>query len=180
MQALIDATQSGAIDVTIGLVVSNRRKAYGQKRAEKARILSLYFPLKPYREKDLSRQAYDGHLAAFLAPYYPDLIVLAGWMHVLSPAFLDHFPGKVINIHPALQGEFPGIHAIERAHEAFRQGKITHTGVMVHWVVPEVDAGSVIVSEKVPIYEFDKLIDLEMRMHRVEHRLIIDAINCCI
>jgi len=102
--------------------------------------------------------------------------VLAGWMHVLSPAFLDRFPGRVLNLHPALPGQFAGTHAIQRAYEAFQRGEINHTGVMVHWVAPEVDAGPVAASAEVPIYPSDSLDDLETRIHAVEHQLLVQAI----
>ena len=98
-------------------------------------------------------------------------------MHVLSPAFLDRFPMKVLNLHPALPGQFPGTHAIERAHEAFQRGEIDRTGVMVHWVVPEVDAGPVVARAEVPIYPTDSLDDLEARIHAMEHQLLVKAIR---
>lgn len=106
-----------------------------------------------------------------------DLVVLAGWMLILSPAFLDRFPGRIINLHPALPGQFPGAHAIERAYEAFQQGQIEQTGVMVHRVIPEIDVGPVIVTAQVPIKAGDTLADLETRVHAVEHRLIVEAIR---
>jgi len=169
LQVLIDAE----LDAKIVLVVSNRHKAYGLKRAYKSNIPTL---CSPYR-KGHSREIYEADLAAQVASYWPDLIILAGWMHVLSSVFLDRFPDKVINLHPALPGQFPGTNAIERAYKAFKQGEISHTGVMVHWVVPKIDAGNVIVSERVPIYEDDKVTDLEMRTHHAEHRLIIEAVK---
>ena len=158
------------------LVVSNRKAAYGLVRAERAGVPTLYFPLKPYRDAGLSREQYDADLAERVAAYKPDLIVLAGWMHILSPAFLDRFPNRVINLHPALPGMFPGTHAIERAFEAFRRGEITHSGCMVHYAVPEVDAGPVIVQAEVPINDTDTLETFEERMHTTEHRLIVEAI----
>ena len=180
LQAIIDAVQAGELDAEIVVVVSNRKAAYGLMRAEEAGIPTLYFPLKPYRDAGRSREEYDADLAGRVAAYEPDLIVLVGWMHVLSPAFLDRFPNRVINLHPALPGQFPGTHAIQRAYEAFQRGEIDHTGVMVHYVVPEVDAGPVIISEKVPIYPSDTLDDLEARIHKTEHRLIVEAIRRCI
>ncbi|HEY63944.1 MAG TPA: phosphoribosylglycinamide formyltransferase [Caldilineae bacterium] len=180
LQAIIDAVQAGELDAEIVVVVSNRKAAYGLVRAERAGIPTLYFPLKPYRDAGRSREEYDADLAERVAAYEPDLIVLAGWMHVLSPAFLDRFPNRVINLHPALPGQFPGTHAIQRAYEAFLRGEIDHTGVMMHYVVPEVDAGPVIISEEVPIYPSDTLDDLEARIHEVEHRLIVEAIRRCI
>ncbi len=96
-------------------------------------------------------------------------------MHVLSKAFLDQFPQRVINLHPALPGQFPGTHAIERAFEAFQQGDILHSGCMVHYAIPEVDAGAVIAQQVVPLYHTDALTDFEARMHAAEHELIVRA-----
>jgi len=176
LQAIIDAITSGKLDARIAVVASNRRAAYGLTRAERAGIPTLYFPLKPYTDAGRPRAEYDADLAARVAAFAPDLVVLAGWMHVLSPAFLDRFPGRVLNLHPALPGQFAGAHAIQRAFEAFQRGEIDHTGVMVHWVVPEVDAGPVVASAEAPIFPGDTLEDLEARIHAVEHRLLVDAI----
>lgn len=177
LQALIDAVQAGELAAEIVAVISNRRAAYGLKRAEQAGIPTCYFPLKPYRDARRSREAYDADLAAHVLTYKPDVIVLAGWMHILSPTFLDHFPRQVLNLHPALPGQFAGTHAIERAYEAFQQGEIKYTGVMVHWVVPEVDAGPIIVTEQVPIYAADAVGDLAARIHATEHRLLVEALQ---
>lgn len=177
LQAIIDATRAGALDAVIAVVVSNRREAFGLTRAWQADIPTLYFPLKPYRDAGRSREEYDADLAQRVAAYAPDLVVLAGWMHVFTAAFLDRFPQRVINLHPALPGQFAGTHAIARAFAAFQRGEIDHTGVMVHWVIPDVDAGPVIASEVVPIYPTDTLDDLEARIHAVEHRLLVDAIR---
>ncbi len=177
LQAIIDATETGVLEAQIEAVVSNRRAAYGLTRAEQAGISTLYFPLKPYRESGRSREDYEADLADRIAAYQPDLLVLVGWMHVLGPAFLDRFPGRVLNLHPALPGQFPGTHAIQRAYEAFQRNEIKHTGVMVHWVVPEVDAGLVVAKAEVPIYATDSLDDLETRIHATEHRLIVEAIR---
>ena len=163
LQAILDAIQSGVLDVRIEVVISNRKDAFGLIRAEQAGVSTLYFALKPYTDSNRPRADYDADLAEMVAGYHPDLIVLAGWMHVLSPAFLDRFPMKVLNLHPALPGQFPGTHAIQRAYEAFQRGEIDQTGVMVHWVVPEVDAGPVVASAEVPIYPTDSLDDLEAR-----------------
>lgn len=178
LQAIIDATESGRLpDTRVVVVVSNRKAARGLLRAQRHGIPTIYHPLLPYRKAGKSRQEYDADLAALLKPYKPDLIVQAGWMHILSDAFLRHFPGKVVNIHPALPGTFPGMHAIERAYEAYQRGEITHTGVMVHWVPDEgVDEGPVILQRQVPIYPDDTLEDLETRIHAVEHELYPEAI----
>jgi folate-dependent phosphoribosylglycinamide formyltransferase PurN len=102
---------------------------------------------------------------------------MVGWMHVLSSVFLNQFPHQVINLHPALPDTFPGTDAIQRAYEAYRHGDISYSGCMVHYAVPEVDAGPVIVQQEVPIYPHDTLEQFEQRMHAAEHRLIVEAIR---
>lgn len=175
LQALINAVQQKVLLAEIVLVVANRRAAYGLVRAAEAGISTLYFPLKPYKDRGLGREQYDADLGAQIQAYRPDLIVLAGWMHVLSPAFLAHFPGQVINLHPALPGQFVGTQAIERAFAAFQRGEIETSGCMVHYVIPEVDAGPVIATAVVPLFPSDDLTTFAGRMHEAEHKLIVAA-----
>lgn len=177
LQALIDAVGNGTLHGNIVLVVSNRRKAFGLTRAEQASIETLYFPLKPYRDSAAPdfRARYDVDLARAIEPYAPDVIVLAGWMHILSPAFLDRFPDRVINLHPALPGQFAGTHAIERTFAAFQNGETAEGGCMVHYAIPEIDAGAVIVQEAVPIRPNDTLESFAKRVHEAEHRIIVVA-----
>lgn len=177
LQAILDAVAMGKLAAEPVLVVSNRKGAYGLVRAEKTAVSTLYFPFKPYRDSGKSRADYDADLAARLKAYAPDLIVLAGWMHIFSPAFLDEFPQQVINLHPALPGQFAGTHAIERAYRAFQDGDIAYSGCMVHYVIPEIDAGAVVVERIVPIKPADSLADFEARMHAAEHKLIVEAIQ---
>ncbi len=99
-------------------------------------------------------------------------------MRILSSAFLEHFAGKVINLHPALPGTFPGTNAIERAYEAYEQGLIQQTGVMVHLVPDEgVDSGPVLGQEIVPIYANEPFSSLEERVHAVEHELLVKVLQ---
>jgi formyltetrahydrofolate-dependent phosphoribosylglycinamide formyltransferase len=177
LQAILDATRDGRLPAEVVLVVSNRKGAYGLQRAEQAGIATLYYPLKPFTDSGRSRESYDADLAAAIRPYHPDLIVLAGWMHVLSSQFLNHFPQQVINLHPALPGTFPGTHAIERAYQAYQDGAIIHSGCMIHHVIPEVDAGPVVDQQIVPLYPEDSLEEFEERMHTAEHELIVRAIG---
>lgn len=177
LQAIIDAVQAGELDVNIALVVSNRKGAYGLVRAQEKGIPTLYHPLKPYRDVGKSREEYEADLGERLRPLHPDLIVLAGWMHVLGADFLNQFPNRVINLHPALPGQFAGTHAIERAYEAYQRGEISHSGCMVHLTIPEVDAGPVITQATVPIYPEDTLEKFEARMHTAEHRILVEAIR---
>lgn len=180
LQAILDAAANRTIPVEVVLVVSNRKDAYGLVRAQQAGVPTLYFPLKPYKDAGRGRDQYDADLAAHIAPYQPTLIVLAGWMHVLSPAFLSHFPHQVINLHPALPDTFAGTQAIERAYDAFQRGEISHSGCMVHYTIPEVDAGPVIAQAIVPIYASDSLDDFAARMHQAEHTLLVAAIGSVI
>lgn len=181
LQALIDAAGDGRLRGQIVAVVCNRRKARALERAEAAEISTVYVPFRPYRLAGKSREDYDGDLADLVEQLGPDLIVCAGWMHIFSSAFVGRFPDRIINLHPALPGQFPGAHAIKDAHEAFERGEITHTGIMIHQVVPEVDAGPVVATAEVPIQPGDSLETLEAHVHAAEHRLIVETVDqlCC-
>lgn len=177
LQAILDACADGMIQGRVVVVVANRKAAYAFERARIAGVPTEYAPLKPYTDRGAPRENYDRDLAGCVAAYQPDLVVLAGWMHVLSPAFLDCFPQRVINLHPALPGALPGVNAIERAFEAYQRGEITESGCMVHYVIPEIDAGAVIDSAVVPFQPEDTLESYAARMHAAEHGLIVQAIT---
>ncbi len=173
LQALLDASQTGRLPARIAAVVSNRAEALGLARARRAGLAAVALP----QTRALERHAYDAALAEVVAGYDPAWVVLAGWMRLLSSAFLDRFPNRVINLHPALPGQFPGAHAIERALAAYREGATAHTGVMVHLVPDEgVDSGPVLAQEIVPIHPDDSLETLEARLHAVEHRLLVSTL----
>jgi formyltetrahydrofolate-dependent phosphoribosylglycinamide formyltransferase len=178
-QAIMDAVEAGSLPgVEVALVVSNRREALGIKRAIRHGVPVVYFPLAPYTKASRPREEYDADLARILQAFDAEWVVMAGWMHVWTDAFLRHFPSRVVNLHPALPGMFPGTHAIEKAYMAYQDGEIEHTGVMVHLVPdPAVDAGPVVAQEVVPIFPDDSLDDLEMRIHGVEHRLLVGAVR---
>jgi formyltetrahydrofolate-dependent phosphoribosylglycinamide formyltransferase len=178
LQAILDAIRARQLDAQVVLVVSNRRAAFGLERAAQAGIPTRYHPLKPYRDAGRSREEYDADLAALVQEAAPDWIVLAGWMHIFSDAFLRHFSYRIVNLHPALPGQFPGANAIEEAFAAFQAGKIKKTGVMVHLVPDEeVDRGPVVASEEAPIYATDTLESLSQRIHQVEHRVLVTALH---
>ena len=177
LQALADAIRVGHLEAEIALVVSNRIKAYALERAKSAGLPTLYFPLKPYSDAGKPREAYDADLAARLEPHAPELIVQAGWMHVFTPAFLEPFRGRTINLHPALPGEFDGKDSIARAWNAHRERGLERSGVMVHWVIPQVDAGEVIVSRELAFLEDDTLERFEARVHALEHELIVEGVR---
>jgi phosphoribosylglycinamide formyltransferase len=183
LKALIDAQAVGQLGNTeIIAVLSNRTNAGGLKHANNAGIATNIFNLnafcggKEYITPDL-RRAYDTELASILNAFNADLIVLAGWMHIFSADFLNHIIPPVINLHPALPGQFAGAHGIDDAYAAWKAGHITHTGCMIHEVIEEVDAGKVIATEIVPCIAGDTLDDLKERIHVAEHILIVRAVR---
>ncbi len=174
LQAILDAARLGTLPTRVCAVVSNKADAYGLERARLAGLPAIAHVYKKGQE----RTDYDRRLADIVASYRPDWVVLAGWMRILSPAFLERFPNRVVNLHPALPGMFPGTHAIERALEAYSSGQIGYTGVMVHLVPDEgVDNGPVLSQRVVPILPEDTLETLEARVHQVEHTLLIDTLK---
>ncbi|PIA16970.1 phosphoribosylglycinamide formyltransferase [Coemansia reversa NRRL 1564] len=178
LQALINAEAKGQLGGRIALVVSNKKAAYGLVRAAEANIPTLVRTLKEYKDDGKTREDYDRDLAAHIeATQAPDLIVLAGWMHILSPAFIDQFRDKIINLHPALPGELDGAHAIDRAYEEFKAGIRTRTGIMVHHVIPEVDKGDPILTMEIPCVAGDTLETLEERIHTAEHQILPKAVR---
>ncbi|OQZ00084.1 MAG: phosphoribosylglycinamide formyltransferase [Chloroflexi bacterium UTCFX4] len=174
LQAILDACANGELNARVIAVISNNADAFGLTRARRANVHAL---LKA-KDKSQDRRAYDAELAELVSQYEPDFVILAGWMRILSSAFLDKFPNRVVNLHPALPDTFPGTHAIERAFNAYQRGEISHTGVMVHLVPDEgVDSGPVLAQEIVPIEKNDTLETLETRIHQVEHRLLVETIK---
>jgi phosphoribosylglycinamide formyltransferase-1 len=124
------------------------------------------------------RPAYDAALARLVAAFEPDWVVLAGWMRLLTMNFLGQFPNRVVNLHPALPGMFPGTHAIERAFIAYQRGELDHTGIMVHLVPDEgVDDGPVLASQPVLIETDDTLDSLTERVHAAEHALLVNTLR---
>ncbi len=179
LQAILDAIENGELpDTKVVLVVSNRKDAYGIQRAFKHGIPVIYFPKLPYTNARRPRTDYDADLARIVHSFDVEWVVLAGWMHVFTNAFIRAFPHHIVNLHPALPGTFPGTQGIERAYAAYRRGEIAHTGVMVHLVPDEaVDAGPVVAQEVVPILPEDSLESLEARIHATEHRLLVAALR---
>jgi phosphoribosylglycinamide formyltransferase-1 len=177
LQAILDACKRGETPATVVAVVSNKADAFGLQRAGNAGISTVIYP--PHQNQP--RVEYDCQLAEIVNAFKPDWIILAGWMRLLTDVFLSHFPNRVINLHPALPGTFPGTHSIERAFNAWQTRQITHTGVMVHLVPDEgVDDGPLLNQRIVSFEEKDTLETLETRIHKVEHALLLDTINSVI
>ena len=174
LQAILDACKSGELNAEVISVISNKADAYGLVRAKNAGVEAIHFA----KQGDESRNEYDARLAELVVSIQPDYVVLAGWMRILTSSFLNQFPNRVVNLHPALPGTFPGTHAIERAFETYQRGEIDHTGVMVHLVPDEgVDNGPVLATEIVPINKDDTLETLEARVHQTEHILLVNTLK---
>lgn len=174
LQAIINACAQNELKAKIVAVISNKENAFGLERARLANIPAII----KTRQQDQDRKIYDQELADCVESFNPDWIVLAGWMHLLSNNFLQRFPEKIINLHPALPGMFPGTKAIERAFNAFKNNEINHTGVMVHFVPDEgVDSGPVLLQDNVPIYTEDTLDSLSERIHAMERKLLIAVLK---
>ena len=181
LQALIDAGNEGRLDAEVVAVYVNRRSAFARTRATDAGIPEAFVPLTPFLDEHddarVGREAYDAALADRVEAARPDAIVLAGWMHLFTSAFLDRFSGRVVNLHPALPGTFPGAQAIEDAWASHLSDGLDRTGAMVHLVPDEgVDDGPVLRSREVRIEDDDTIESLAARIHAVEHRILIDAI----
>ncbi len=170
LQSLIDAIDTGKVTASIKAVISNREQAYGLQRAAKAGIPGLLLNHQDFS----SREAFDTELASLIDRYQPDLVVLAGFMRILSNSFVERYLGRLINIHPSLLPLYPGLNTHQRALDA---GDREH-GASIHFVIPELDAGPVIVQGRIKINESDSAEILASRvLTQVEHQLYPKAIN---
>jgi phosphoribosylglycinamide formyltransferase 1 len=163
LQALLDA------NLPVVAVASNNTKAKALDRAARAGIEAGAFPAVEFE----SREHRDAELADWLAERGVELVVLAGYMQILTPAFLDRFDGRVLNVHPSLLPAFPGAHAVE---EALEHG-VKVTGATVHFVDEGVDTGPIVLQEAVPVREDDTAQTLHARIQEVEHRLLPRAVR---
>lgn len=161
LQSMIDACQRHEIDGQIVAVISNKSDAYGLVRAQEAGIPALCVSSKAFTD----RQAYDAALLDAIEQYQPDLVVLAGFMRILTPEFVKHFTGKMLNIHPSLLPKYPGLHTHRRALE---NGDSEH-GTSVHFVTEELDGGPIILQGHVPVLPQDTEDDLVERVKLQEH-----------
>jgi phosphoribosylglycinamide formyltransferase 1 len=186
LQAVLDAIGDGRLDARVAAVISDKPGSGALRRAEAAGVPAVLLPLADRKDPD-SRAAYDARLADVVATFDPDLIVLAGWMLILGPAFLDRFAGRIVNVHPALlpdgdgdtvptsHGEIPALRGPRTVREALAR-KLPLTGATVHFVTETVDAGPVILREEVLILPGDDEQCLHERIKAVEHRLLPEAI----
>ena len=172
LQALIDACANNQIPGKIIHVISSKPDVLGLQRAQAANIPTYVQSLKTYKSQNKTRQDFDKDLADYIETLKPDLIVLAGWMVILGKEFVELFKGKLINLHPSLPGDIIGANAIERAYQEAKDGQRTSTGIMVHYVIPQVDEGAPIATRSIPILEDDTIDSLNERIHKAEHELL--------
>jgi phosphoribosylglycinamide formyltransferase-1 len=160
LQALLDA------GLPIRAVAANRKDAFALIRAREAGVPAATFGL----DCHAGREERDLMMATWLEEHGVELVVLAGYMHLLTKPFLDRFPGRIVNVHPSLLPEFPGAHAVDDALAA----GVTETGVTVHLVDEGLDTGPVLKQEALPVEPRDTLLE---RLHAVEHRLLPEVVG---
>ena len=169
LQAIMDYIAAEKLDANIELVLSNRPDAFGLQRAAEASIKTAVIDHKAFD----SRESFDQEMIKVIDPYEPELIILAGFMRILSSGFVEHYEGRMINIHPALLPAYKGLHTHQRA---LADG-VSHHGASVHYVTPELDSGAVIAQGRVPVLESDTEESLQERVHRIEHVVYPEVIK---
>jgi phosphoribosylglycinamide formyltransferase-1 len=169
MKSIVESQQSGDLDVDIAAIISNRPDAAGITYAQQQGIQTHVIDHKTFE----SRESFDQALAAQIDSYAADLVVLAGFMRILTTEFVEHFSERLINIHPSLLPKFKGLNTHQRAIDA----KEDEHGASVHFVTPELDDGPVILQARVPIMDNDDADTLAARVLEQEHRLYPAAIK---
>lgn len=162
LQAIIDATQRGAIDGEICCVLSNKKEAYGLVRAREANIPCIVIEHQNFK----SREEFDNSIVQSLKKYAPDLVVLAGFMRILTPVFIRPYLGKIINIHPSLLPKYPGLNT----HQKVIDNEDAQHGVTVHFVDENLDSGPICAQSIMKVGSED-LDTLENKIHELEHEL---------
>ena len=184
LAAILNACNTPQLpNASVVRVISNRKNAYGITRAQELRIPTIYHNLVTYKKRFSdsvleARSEYDKDLAELVKADNPDLVVCAGWMHVFSPSFLSPLSAAgipIINLHPALPGQYNGVDAIKRAHDDWKNGKVNETGVMIHYVIEAIDEGKPLLVENIRFVEGqdDEIEHFEQRLHEVEWGAIV-------
>ena len=163
LQSIIDAITATQLNAHLSAVISNNANAYGLKRAQQHNIATHIIDHKQFD----SREGFDQELQNVIDQYQPDLVVLAGFMRILTAPFVQHYYGKMLNIHPSLLPAYKGIHTHQRVLE---QGEKIH-GVSVHFVTAELDGGPVIAQARVAVHRDDDVTALAQRVLKQEHRI---------
>jgi phosphoribosylglycinamide formyltransferase-1 len=163
LQAIIEQVSEGKIAANISAVFANRIDAYGLQRAKLANIPAIFIDHKSFD----SRANYDAHMRQEIDKYSPDLIILAGFMRILSSDFVQHYQGRMLNIHPSLLPKYRGLHTHQRAID---EGDTEH-GASVHFVTPDLDGGPVVLQSKVPIFPDQTTEELSQRVQEQERQM---------
>lgn len=169
LQAFIDQIDSGELDLEISLVISNVSTAYGLERAINADIAVDCISHRDFN----SRSEFDKALIMRIDQADPDIVILAGFMRILTPEFVHHYSNRLVNIHPSLLPKFTGVNTHQRAINAQEQWH----GASIHFVIPELDAGPVILQGRIKITASDTAESLQQRIHKIEHKLYPLAIK---
>lgn len=169
LQALIDAIDSNQLQAKISVVISNNISAYGIQRANQAGIPTIILLAKDYS----SRKNYDIALRETVAPYQPDLILLAGFMHILGHDFLEPFQDKILNIHPSLLPSYPGLNT----HQQVLTDKKSEHGCSIHFATADLDAGPLIAQAVIAVTSDDNLETVKNKVHKAEHFLYPTVAN---
>ncbi|MGV6473587.1 phosphoribosylglycinamide formyltransferase [Azotobacter vinelandii] len=168
LQALIDS-QGGGNPLRIRAVISNRANAYGLTRAKNAGIATQVLDHRTYE----GREAFDGALMEAIDVFQPHLVILAGFMRILTPAFVRHYEGRLLNIHPSLLPRHKGLHTHRRVLEA----RDNEHGCSVHFVTEELDGGPLVIQAVVPVQPGDSEESLALRVYLQEHRIYPQAVR---
>ena len=169
LQALIDGAAAGKLPIEIRAVISNAAGVFGLERAEKAGIETRVLDHRDFP----NREGYDQALAGLIERFAPGLLVLAGFMRILTPAFVARFQGRILNIHPSLLPKYRGLHTHRRALDA---GETIH-GASVHFVTDELDGGPLVLQARVPVKPGDDPDQLAARVLEQEHRIYPQAVR---
>ncbi|HPD55629.1 MAG TPA: phosphoribosylglycinamide formyltransferase [Smithellaceae bacterium] len=169
LQSIIDHIEKGKLKAVINVVISNNPDAFGLQRAKKHNLPAVVLKQKDFK----TREDFDEHLISILRQNHVDLVVMAGFMRIISAAILKAFPNKIMNIHPALLPSFPGLHAQK---QAFDYG-VKVSGCTVHFVDEGVDTGPIIIQGVVPVHDTDTEETLAERILKEEHRIYPQAIQ---
>jgi phosphoribosylglycinamide formyltransferase 1 len=172
MQAIIDAIESGELNASIEVVISNKKSAYILERAKKHNISAIYIPA----VKGESREEYDQHLINELSNYHVDLVLLIGYMRIITSNLVDKYKGKILNVHPSLLPKFAGGMDINVHAEVLKAGE-TETGCTIHEVTAEVDAGPIVIQKKCKVEPDDTVETLKEKVQKLEGEAFIEAIK---
>ena len=170
-QAIIDAINDNKLNAKISCIISDVKDARILIRAQHNRIPSYFIDCSPLRT--VLKDNAENNLISVLKEHEPDIIVLAGFMRIIKSKFLSLYPNKIINIHPSLLPEFPGLNAVKQALDA----GVSETGCTVHYVDDGIDTGKIILQKKVPISKNDSIESLIKKIHKAEHSILIKSLQ---